>query len=190
MSSPPLVVENTLQQQHSMSTKVVIIGAGFGGLAAAKKLRKSLVHITLIDQRNYHLFQPLLYQVATAGLSPADISMPIRRVVRHQQNCDVLMDKVIGINPLKKQVVTENFTTAYDYLIVATGSQHSYFGHDDWEAMAPGLKNIDDATSIRRRILLSFKQAETTQNVQEKKRLLTFTTVSYTHLTMPTNREV
>ena len=177
MSSPALVVENTLLQQQSMSTKVVIIGAGFGGLAAAKKLRKSAVHVTLIDQRNYHLFQPLLYQVATAGLSPADISMPIRRIVRHQDNCNVLMDKVIGVDAKKKRVVTENFKIAYDYLIIATGSQHSYFGNDHWEAVAPGLKNIDDATEIRRRILLAFEQAETTQNAQEKKRLLTFVVV-------------
>ncbi|WP_395377309.1 NAD(P)/FAD-dependent oxidoreductase [Marinicella sp. W31] len=177
MSSPSLVVENSLLQQQSMSTKVVIIGAGFAGLTAAKKLRKSSVHVTLIDQRNYHLFQPLLYQVATAGLSPADISMPIRRIVRHQDNCHVLMDKVIGVDGMKKCVITENFKIAYDYLIIATGSQHSYFGNDNWEGIAPGLKNIDDATEIRRRILLAFEQAETTENAQEKKRLLTFVVV-------------
>ena len=140
MSSPSLVVESTLLQQQSMSTKVVIIGAGFGGLTAAKKLKKSPVHVTLIDQRNYHLFQPLLYQVATAGLSPADISMPIRRIVRSQDNCDVLMDKVIGVDALKKRVITENFKIAYDYLVIATGSQHSYFGHDDWESHCPGIE--------------------------------------------------
>ena len=122
------------------NVKVVIIGAGFGGLNAAKALRKSDVSVTIIDQYNYHLFQPLLYQVATAGLSPADISVPIRQVLSQQKNCKVLMATVSGIDLQDKAVITDSQKIPFDYLIVATGAKHSYFGNDHWQNDAPGLK--------------------------------------------------
>jgi len=131
--------------------QVVIIGAGFGGLAAAHALRHARVDVTVIDKRNYHLFQPLLYQVATAGLSPAQIASPIRGILRHQRNSAVLMGKVTAIDKAAKTVVAGDQRVRYDYLIVATGARHAYFGHDEWEPYAPGLKKIEDATDIRRR---------------------------------------
>ncbi len=155
-------------------TKVVIIGAGFGGLNAAKSLRKHNVSVTIIDQYNYHLFQPLLYQVATAGLSPADISVPIRHVLSKQKNCQVLMATVNDIDLDNKIVITDSQNIPFDYLIVATGAKHSYFGHDDWQQFAPGLKNLDDATAIRRKILSSFEQAEMAQDNEQRKQLMTF----------------
>ncbi len=153
---------------------VVIIGAGFGGLNAAKALRKAAVQVTLIDQYNYHLFQPLLYQVATAGLSPADISVPIRQVLSRQKNCQVLMGQVQGVDLEKQQVTTRTKTIPFDYLIVATGARHAYFGHDEWEQHAPGLKNLDDATAIRKKILVAFEQAELCQDESMKQQLMTF----------------
>ena len=157
--------------------RVVILGAGFGGLAAAKALSKSAVDITLIDRRNYHLFQPLLYQVATAGLSPAQIASPIRRIVSRQKNISVFMDKVVDIDQSKNEVVTSERRIAFDYLIVATGARHAYFGNDHWEKFAPGLKKIDEATEIRRRILLAFEKAEASEDEGERRRLLTFAVV-------------
>ena len=154
--------------------RVVIVGAGFGGLAAARGLARTPVDVTLIDQRNYHLFQPLLYQVATAGLSPADIAWPIRRIVRHQRNVRVLLGHVTAIDSAASAVVMDGHRIAYDTLILATGARHGYFGHDEWEPHAPGLKTIDDATRIRRRILLAFERAETTADPDERSRLLTF----------------
>ena len=154
--------------------KIVIIGAGFGGLNAAKSLKKSNVSVTIIDQFNYHLFQPLLYQVATAGLSPADISVPIRQVLSKQKNCKVLMATVNGINLENNTVITDAQNIPFDYLIVATGAKHSYFGNDNWQDDAPGLKNLDDATQIRRKILTSFEQAEMTQDLEKRKELMTF----------------
>jgi NADH dehydrogenase len=139
---------------------VVILGAGFGGLSAALALRGAPLDVTIIDRRNYHLFQPLLYQVATAGLSPADIASPIRSILSRQRNASVLMERVTGIDTAAREVVTESRRIPYDYLIVATGARHAYFGHDDWEVHAPGLKKIDDATDIRRRILTAFEVAE------------------------------
>ena len=139
--------------------RVVIVGAGFGGLAAARGLARTPVDVTLIDQRNYHLFQPLLYQVATAGLSPADIAWPIRRIVRYQRNVRVLLGHVTAIDSAASAVVMDGHRIAYDTLILATGARHGYFGHDEWEPHAPGLKTIDDATRIRRRILLAFERA-------------------------------
>jgi len=155
-------------------TKVVIIGAGFGGLNAAKALRKTDVTVTIIDQFNYHLFQPLLYQVATAGLSPADISVPIRQVLGEQKNCAVHMATVNDVDLDDKIVITDSQNIPFDYLIVATGAKHSYFGNDDWQDYAPGLKNLDDATEIRRKILSSFEQAEMTQDLEKRKKLMTF----------------
>jgi NADH dehydrogenase len=154
--------------------KIVIIGAGFGGLNAAKAFRKSDVSVTIIDQYNYHLFQPLLYQVATAGLSPADISVPIRQVVSKQKNCNVLMATVQDIDLKNKNVITGSQKIPFDYLIVATGAKHSYFGNDDWQQFAPGLKNLDDATEIRRKILQSFEQAEITNDEEKRQQLMTF----------------
>jgi NADH dehydrogenase FAD-containing subunit len=156
---------------------VVIIGAGFGGLTAAHALRKAPVEVTVIDKRNYHLFQPLLYQVATAGLSPAQIASPIRGILRNQRNATVLMGKVAGIDKAAKLVLAGEQRVAYDYLIVATGARHAYFGHDEWEPFAPGLKKIEDATDIRRRILIAFEKAETEADPAERERLLTFVVI-------------
>jgi NADH:ubiquinone reductase (H+-translocating) len=157
--------------------RVVIIGAGFGGLSAAKRLAKSPCRITLIDRHNYHLFQPLLYQVATAGLSPADIASPIRGIVRHCRNMNVILANVSGIDVDRREVIAEGHRVPFDTLIVATGAQHSYFGHDDWAGFAPGLKTIDDATYLRRRILLAFEKAETEADTAERRRLLNFVIV-------------
>jgi NADH:ubiquinone reductase (H+-translocating) len=154
--------------------QIVIIGAGFGGLAAAKGLGKVDAEVTVIDQHNYHLFQPLLYQVATAALSPADIAEPIRSVLRHQTNATVLLGKATGIDLAAHCVRLHQRSIAYDQLVIATGARHSYFGHDEWEAAAPGLKTIDDATSMRRRILMAFERAEGTEDEDERRRLLTF----------------
>jgi NADH dehydrogenase len=141
--------------------RVVILGAGFAGLNAALGLAHLPVDVTLVDRRNHHVFQPLLYQVALAVLSPADIAQPIRSVVRHYPNISVLMDEAIAIDTAARHVsVRSGSMLEYDYLIVATGSTHSYFGHDDWAALAPGLKTIEDATEIRRRVLLAFELAE------------------------------
>ena len=157
--------------------QVVILGAGFGGLNAAVGLRNAPVDVTVVDRRNYHLFQPLLYQVATAGLSPAQIATPIRRVLARQKNATVLMDKVEGVDTATKTVLTAGRRLAYDYLIVATGARHAYFGHDEWEDVAPGLKTIGDATEIRRRILTAFEKAEVTQDPALRQKLLTFVVV-------------
>jgi NADH dehydrogenase len=158
--------------------RVVILGAGFGGLSAAKALRNAACDVTVIDRRNYHLFQPLLYQVATAALSPAEIASPIRSILSRQKNARVLMAKVAGIDPTRKAVRLEDGRDEpYDMLVVATGARHAYFGHDDWATFAPGLKKIDDATDIRRRILLAFERAETTGDDAERKALLTFVVI-------------
>src|SRR5689334_21571256 len=158
--------------------RVIILGAGFGGLSAAKALRKTPCDVMVIDRRNYHLFQPLLYQVATAALSPADIASPIRSILSRQKNAHVLMARVTGIDPERKLVQGEDGRTVpFDYLVVAFGARHAYFGHDDWAACAPGLKKIEDATDIRRRILLAFERAETTADADERKALLTFVVI-------------
>jgi NADH dehydrogenase len=157
--------------------QVVILGAGFGGLNAAQGLRGAPVDVTVVDRRNYHLFQPLLYQVATAGLSPAQIATPIRRVLARQKNATVLMDEVEGIDTAAKTVLTASRRLPYDYLIVATGARHAYFGHDEWEGVAPGLKTIGDATEIRGRILAAFEKAEVTEDPEFRQRLLTFVVV-------------
>lgn len=157
--------------------RVVIIGAGFGGLSAARALASAPVEITLIDRHNYHLFQPLLYQVATAALSPSDIAHPIRSIVRDQRNVQVVLGEVSGIDAASREVIVEERRFPYDYLVIATGAQHAYFGHDEWAEFAPGLKTIDDATSLRRRILLAFEQAETETNEQARRALLNFVVV-------------
>ena len=157
--------------------RIVILGAGFGGLFAAKKLAGVAADVTVIDRHNYHLFQPLLYQVATAGLPPSDIAWPIRSILNRQKNTSVLLDEVMDINVEGHEVILQSESLPFDYLIVATGSTHSYFGHQDWETIAPGLKSIDDATYIRRRILTAFEQAEMTDNDAARRRLLRFVIV-------------
>jgi NADH dehydrogenase len=157
--------------------RVVIVGAGFGGLRAAKSLAGAPLSVTVIDRRNYHLFQPLLYQVATAALSPADIAAPIRGILRGAENCSVILAKVTGIDPAAQTVMTDRGPVPYDYLVLATGARHAYFGHDEWEAAAPGLKKIEDATELRRRILIAFERAETETDEDERRRLLTFVVV-------------
>jgi NADH:ubiquinone reductase (H+-translocating) len=157
--------------------RIVIVGAGFGGLSAAKALAKAAVDVTIVDQHNYHLFQPLLYQVATAALSPADIAAPIRNVLAHQKNATVVLAEVSGIDVARKQVIAEDRRIEYDFLILATGARHAYFGHDDWAHYAPGLKRIDDATYLRRRILLAFEMAESETDAERRRALLNFVVV-------------
>ncbi|HEY3520941.1 MAG TPA: FAD-dependent oxidoreductase, partial [Rhodanobacteraceae bacterium] len=139
---------------------VVILGGGFGGLWATRALRRAPVRITLVDRSNHHLFQPLLYQVATAGLSGPDIAAPLRHILRRQRNVTVLMDEVRGIDIVARRVSLAHGALDCDYLIVSTGSTHAWFGHDDWAQWAPGLKTMDDALAIRRRILGAFESAE------------------------------
>jgi NADH dehydrogenase len=158
--------------------RVVIIGAGFGGIEAAMTLRRAPVDVTLIDRQNHHCFQPLLYQVATAALSPADIAWPIRNILRGQDNVTVLMAEVTGVDIAGRRVLLNGADpVAYDILVIATGATHSYFGHDDWAEFAPGLKRIVDATRIRRNILLAFERAELAHDEAERNRLLTFAIV-------------
>lgn len=154
--------------------QVVIVGAGFGGLAAAKRLKSTDVDITLIDRRNHHLFQPLLYQVATAGLNPSDIAWPIRNIFAKQGNVRVVLGAVQDVDTRARIVQTDHADYPYDYLIVATGARHNYFGNDAWEPHAPGLKRIIDATEIRKRVLIAFERAERTADPAEQKRQLTF----------------
>ncbi len=154
--------------------KVVIIGGGFGGLTAAKALEGSGADITIIDRTNYHLFQPLLYQVATAALSPGDIAIPIRAVFRKNKNVKVIMDEVISINRSDKKVITKGGEAEFDSLIVATGSSHSYFGNDQWEKNAPGLKTLSDALLIREKILNSLEQAEKETDEDKREKFLTY----------------
>ncbi len=161
----------------SETPRVVIIGAGFGGLQAARALGNAPVEVVVIDRNNHHLFQPMLYQVATAGLSPADISAPIRSVLKREKNVNVVMAEVTGIDLERQCVRTERGEISYDYLIVATGAAHSYFGHDEWEPYAPGLKTIVDATAIRRKVLLAFELAETETDPERVRALLTFVLV-------------
>jgi NADH dehydrogenase len=145
---------------NKVTPRVVIVGAGFGGLNAARTLAKAPVQITVIDRRNYHTFQPLLYQVATAGLSPGEIAAPIRSILRSHRNIEVLMSEVTDFDLEHRIVKTPDAEIPYDYLIVAAGASHAYFGHDEWEPFAPGLKTIEDALEIRRRVLLAFELAE------------------------------
>jgi NADH dehydrogenase len=157
--------------------RVVIIGAGFGGINAAIGLKRADVDVTVIDRRNYHLFQPLLYQVATAGLSPAQIAMPIRHILRRQKNATVLMDKVEDIDKEARVVITAGRRIPYDHLVIATGARHAYFGRDEWEDLAPGLKTIGDATEIRARVLTCFEKAEVSEDLELRKKLLTLVIV-------------
>ena len=154
--------------------RVVILGGGFGGLSAARALAGVAVDVTLIDRRNYHLFQPLLYQVATAALAPNTIAAPVRAILRAQQNATVLMETVTGIDAAGRAVLVGEQRVPYDFLIIATGARHSYFGHDDWEKFAPGIKTLSDALAIRQQILCAFEAAEVCDDPNERRRLLNF----------------
>src|SRR5216117_3854227 len=154
--------------------RVVIVGAGFGGLEAAKKLACKDVHVTVIDRTNYHLFQPLLYQVATAALSPADIAAPVRAVLSKCRNVEVILAEVQSVDVDAKKVKTVDLEIDYDYLILATGARHSYFGHNEWEKLAPGLKSLEDAIEFRRRLLMAFEYAEKITDEAVRKAAMTF----------------
>jgi len=157
--------------------RVVIVGGGFGGLTAGQALRRAPVEIVLIDRTNHHLFQPLLYQVATAALSPADIASPLRGIFRGQRNIHIMLNEVLAVDCGKRQVVLSDGTVPFDYLILAPGSRHSYFGHGEWEAYAPGLKTLNDALAIRERVLLAFERAERLGPGPQRTRYLTFAVV-------------
>lgn len=158
--------------------RVVVIGAGFGGLSATRALARAPVDIVLVDQRNHHIFQPLLYQVATAALSPADIAGPIRAILKEQDNVQVMLDRVTGIEPDTNHVrLASGKWLAYDWLVIATGARHSYFGRDEWAAFAPGLKTLDDATDVRRKVLLALERAETETDPAKRDALLTFVVI-------------
>jgi NADH dehydrogenase len=161
---------------ESQRPQVVIVGAGFAGLEASRALAKVDVDVTLVDAYNHHCFQPLLYEVATAALSPADVAWPIRAIVREHKNVRVIMARVTGID-VDTRVHTSEIDLVYDYLVLATGATHSYFGHDDWAPFAPGLKHIADATEIRRRFLLAFERAEVVEDAAERAQLLTFVVI-------------
>ena len=157
--------------------RIVIVGGGFGGLTAARALRHADADVTLLDRRNFHLFQPLLYQVATGALSPANIAAPLRSIVKRQRNTRVLLAEVRGFDLDRRAALTDAGEIPYDVLVVATGATHAYFGHDAWERWAPGLKTLEDATEMRRRILLAFEKAEETQDPERRRSLLTFVIV-------------
>src|ERR1700723_1838885 len=157
--------------------RVVILGGGFGGLYAAKALKKAPVQVTLLDRRNFHLFQPLLYQVATGSLSPGEIASPLRAVLRRQQNTQVLLGEAVDLDAGHRQVILDSGELDYDALIVATGSSDSYFGHDDWQKTAPGLKSIEEATEIRHKILYAFEAAEKEHDPEKRREWLTFVLV-------------
>jgi NADH dehydrogenase len=161
-----------------MNPHVVIVGGGFGGLYAAKRLAKEQVRVTLIDRRNHHLFQPLLYQVATAGLSPGNIAAPLRGILRHQPRVHVLMGEVTALDAQASAVILrDGERIQYDYLVIATGASHSYFGNDQWAKFAPGLKTLEDALEIRKRVLLAYEQAERSNDAAERQALLTFVVI-------------
>jgi NADH:quinone reductase (non-electrogenic) len=157
--------------------QVIIVGAGFGGLEAAKKLACKDVRLTVIDRTNYHLFQPLLYQVATAALSPADIAAPVRAILSKCKNVEVILAEVEAVDVEARKVKTKDRVFDYDYLILATGARHSYFGHDEWEKLAPGLKSLEDAVELRRRILLAFEFAEKTTDEADRKAAMNFVVI-------------
>jgi NADH:ubiquinone reductase (H+-translocating) len=157
--------------------RVVIVGAGFAGLYAARALRRAPVEVTVVDRRNHHLFQPLLYQVAMAALNPSDIAAPIRRVLRKQRNARVLLAEAVGVDLARKSVILADGTLPYDYLVLATGATHAYFGHDEYARFAPGLKSIEDALEIRRRVLLAFERAERATDPALRRAYLTFVVV-------------
>ena len=166
-----------MQSTARKQPQVVIVGAGFGGLEAAKKLACKDVHLAVIDRTNYHLFQPLLYQVATAALSPADIAAPVRAILSKCENVEVILAEVESVDVEARKVKTNDRVFDYDYLILATGARHSYFGHDEWEKLAPGLKSLEDAVELRRRILLAFEYAEKIEDKAARKAAMTFVVI-------------
>ncbi|MFZ0505872.1 MAG: FAD-dependent oxidoreductase, partial [Chthoniobacterales bacterium] len=168
---------NAESVERKKTPRVVIIGGGFGGLYAAKELANKPVSMILLDRTNHHLFQPLLYQVATAGLSPGDIAQPIRHILKHAENLEVVLANADRIDVAEKAVVCADRKVPYDYLIVAAGARHSYFGHDGWEQFAPGLKNLPDVLELRRRILFAFEAAEIAETAAERQKALTFVVV-------------
>jgi NADH:ubiquinone reductase (H+-translocating) len=170
-------LEPAREAMPAVMPRVVIVGGGFGGLHAARALHNAPVQVTVIDRNNHHLFQPLLYQVATGVLSPAEISAPIRSVLRKQKNTEVLMGEVTGVDTQEQRVLMRDQSVPYDYLILATGARDSYFGHNDWAQFAPGLKSIVQATTIRRHILLAFEKAEKETDPEKRQALLTFVLV-------------
>ena len=158
--------------------RVVVVGGGFAGLAAVKALAGAPVEVVVVDRHNHHVFQPLLYQVATAGLSPADIAAPIRWILRRQVNVRVLLDEVVRVHPDARRLdLAASGALTYDHLVVATGVTHAYFGRDDWAAHAPGLKTLDDAVAIRRRVLVAFEKAERETDPARQRELLTFVVI-------------
>ena len=159
------------------TAEVVIIGAGFAGLYAAQALKRAPVRVTVLDRRNHHLFQPLLYQVATAGLNPSDIAYPVRTVLRRQKNARVLLADVTRIDTATRTVEYDAGSMQFDYLILATGATHSYFGHPEWAPLAPGLKTIEDALEIRSRVFLAYEEAERTLDREQQSECLTFVVV-------------
>ena len=161
-----------------MTHRVVIVGGGFGGLYAARGLKSAAVSVTLVDRRNFHLFQPLLYQVATGALSPGEIAQPLRSILRGQRNADIFLAEAIGLDPGRRCVLTsDGGEIPYDTLIVATGARHAYFGHDEWSKDAPGLKTIEDATEMRRRVLIAFEAAEREADPERRRAWMTFVVV-------------
>src|SRR5438445_890120 len=163
-----------MKESQNQKPHVIIVGAGFGGLQAAKKLGRKNVRVTVIDRTNYHLFQPLLYQVATAALSPADIAAPVRSVLSKFKNVEVILAEVQSVDVAAKKVKTADLEVDYDYLILATGARHSYFGHNDWEKLAPGLKSLEDAIELRRRLLMAFEYAEKIDDEAARRAAMTF----------------
>src|SRR5687768_7577664 len=171
-------MERSERSERAERPSVLILGSGFGGLEAGKVLRGKAVRVTILDRHNYHLFQPLLYQVATATLSPGDIASPIRWIFRRSPNVHVLLGEAASIDAARRRVLlTDGASLDYDFLIVATGASHTYFGHDEWEPHAPGLKTLEDALKIRRRILLAFERAERETDSIRRQELLTFVLV-------------
>jgi NADH:ubiquinone reductase (H+-translocating) len=175
--SPAVAGDQIIPSTTADRPRVVIIGGGFGGLEAARRLRRAPVRVIVLDRRNHHLFQPLLYQVATAALNPSDIAEPIRRVLRHQANAEVVLAEAAGIDVAARTVLLADGVLAYDYLILATGASHSYFGRDDWARFAPGLKSVEDALDIRRRILFAFEAAEREADPERRAAWLRFVVV-------------
>ena len=173
----PQSVEPAQHPVPAVMPRVVIVGAGFGGLHAARALHNTPVQVTVIDRNNHHLFQPLLYQVATGVLSPAEISAPIRSVLSKQKKAEVVLGEVTGVDTQAQRVLLHDESLPYDYLILATGARDGYFGHNDWAAFAPGLKSIVQATAIRRKILLAFERAERESDPEKRQALLTFVLV-------------
>lgn len=172
-----VTTKHKVESKRADVPHVVILGGGFGGLYCARALRRAPVRVTLVDRRNFHLFQPLLYQVATAALSPADIASPIRHILHRNKNLEVWMAEATDVDPERHTVMLRDGQLRYDYLVVATGATHAYFGHDEWAPLAPGLKTVEDALEIRRRFLLAFEAAEREADASARQRLLTFVIV-------------